>query len=305
MQDDEILRLYLLGSLDEERADDLERRLLLEKDLFEHAEAVEGDLLMAAARGELSPEEHGRVLRRLASSPEGRARYAIIQGLTSSVHQSAEAVVLRMLSRPRTLAAAMAACLVLMTGVAWLTSMTMKPVQTGARIVWPLEPEPPSPSPKPAVPPVDQIAEHAPMPAPPVSPKDHARPEPGRRLTFWPATRGGPWIIQLALSTTRGPGEREESKPLAIPRGTRRVEIRLPLLPDEPFTSFAATLRNASTGDEIRREEGLAAKDVDGRKMVILSVPAADLTPGTYEVEVRKNEEDELLSLQTFEIASN
>jgi hypothetical protein len=291
MHDDEILRLYLLGSLDEEQADDLERRLLLEKDLFERAEAVEGDLLMSAARGELSPEEHGRVLRRLASSPEGRARYAIIQGLTSSVHQPAEAVVLRMLSRPRTLAAAMAACLVLMTGVAWLTSRTMQPgPDTGATIARPLEPEPTSPSPEPAVPPVDQIAEHAPVPAPPVSPKDHARPEPG------------PWIIQLALSTTRGPGERD---PLAIPRGTLRVEIRLPLLPDEPFTSFAAILRNASTGDEIRREEGLAAKDVDGQKMVVLSVPAADLTPGTYEVEVRKNEEDELLGLPTFEIASN
>src|SRR5215211_3520558 len=83
MKDDEILRRYLLGGLEEEQADDLERRLLEDGELFELAEAVEGDLLAAAARGDLPPAERGHVLRRLAASPEGRTRLALARGLTS------------------------------------------------------------------------------------------------------------------------------------------------------------------------------------------------------------------------------
>jgi hypothetical protein len=300
MKDDEILRQYLLGSLDEEQADDLERRLLNEGELFELAEAVEGDLLMAAARGELSPAERGRVLRRLAASPEGRARYALARGLISLERVPAEVVAFRLLSRPGVRAAAVAASLAFVAGGFWLATQTVMP--RGANMIARGLPTAPAAGrPAPAAPPSDRIAEHSPAPAPPVSPENYggsgrepsARPEPA------------PLIFQLALATLRGPGG--ESRPLEIPPGLQRVEIQLPLLPDEPSTSFAAVLRNASTGEEIRREDQLAAREAGGQKMIVLSVPAADLAPGTYEVEVRgiTNGEDELLGKPTFEVASN
>jgi hypothetical protein len=294
MKDDEILKQYLLGTLDEAQADNLEERLLLESDLFELAEAVEGDLLAAAARGELSPAERGRVLRRLASSPKGRARYTLVQGLISQRRERvpAEVLAFQLLSRPEFRAAALAASLTFVAGGLWLASQTAMPLghEIARQPMGSISP----PSPAPATPPADQIAEHAPVLEPPTLPEKPARPEPG------------PWVIQLALSTLRGPAG-EEPAPLKIPRGSQRVEIRLPLLPGEPSTSFAAILRNASTGDEIRRAERLTAQEVDGQDMVILSVPAADLGPGTYEVEVRgiENNEDQLLGKPTFEVASN
>jgi hypothetical protein len=203
----------------------------------------------------------------------------------------AEPLAFRLLSRPAFRVAAAAACLAFAVGGFWLATQTALP--RGADMIargLPSAPEPRTASPEPAPPPADLIAQQSPAPPPVFHP---VRPEPA------------PWILELALTTVRS----AEGAPtrLKIPPGTRRVEIRLPLLPDEPSTSFAAILRNASTGDEIRRAERLAAKDVDGRKMVILSVPAADLAPGTYEVEVRgfSKDEDELLGKPTFEVASN
>jgi hypothetical protein len=293
MKDDQILKQYLLGSLNAEQADNLERRLLLESDLFELAEAVEGDLLLAAARGELSPAERGRVLRRLASSPEGRARYALIRGLTTYGREKlpTEVLVFQLLSRPVFRAAAAAACLAFAAGGFWLASQTAMP--RGADIIargLPSASEPRTASPEPALPPVDQVAQQPSEPSPVVVP---SRPTPAS------------WILELALTSTRSAEETQAR--LKIPPGTRQVEIRLPLLPGEPSTSFAAILRNAVTGAEIRHAERLAAKDVNGQKMVILSVPAADLAPGTYEVEVRgfAKDEDELLGRPMFEIASN
>lgn len=300
MKDDAMLRQYLLGALNEEQADGLEQRLLVEGDLFELAEAVEEDLLMAAARGDLSPAERGRVLRRLASSPEGRARYALMRGLASFGRVPAEILAFQLLSRPAVRAAAVAASLAFVAGGFWLATQTAMP--RGANVIvegLPAAPRSGPPGLAPAAPPADRIAKHA--PAPPASSGHRAALGPGRSAQPEPA----PLILQLALSTLRGSGG--ESEPPAIPRGTRRVEIRLPLMPDEPSTSFAAILRNASTGEEIRREERLAAQKVDGQEMVILSVPAADLAPGTYEVEVRgiTEDEDDLLGKPTFEVASN
>ena len=74
MDDPTLLRNYHLGELTEDKVDAVERRLLADDDYFELVEAVEGDLLTDCANGALSPREHARVMRGLASSPRGRAR---------------------------------------------------------------------------------------------------------------------------------------------------------------------------------------------------------------------------------------
>lgn len=129
MNDHEILRRFLLGDLDAGQEDEIEQRLLKEEDLFDLAEAVEADLLDAAARGALSSAERGRVLRRLAASPEGRARLALARGLTSLSHEKvpAEVLAFRLLARPWVRAAAVAASLLVVPAGLWLGVQTLKP----------------------------------------------------------------------------------------------------------------------------------------------------------------------------------
>src|SRR5436305_5439257 len=83
--DYEDLRRYLLGQQPEEEADRLERRLLLDEDLFELAEAAEADLLDECARGELAPTLCEPLTRRLAASPGGRVRLARARGLAAAL----------------------------------------------------------------------------------------------------------------------------------------------------------------------------------------------------------------------------
>jgi hypothetical protein len=306
MKDDESLRSYLLGALDEKQVDELEQRLLAEGELFLLAEAMEGDLLAAAARGDLSSPERGRVLRRLAASPGGRARYALAHGLTSIGREvSAEVLVFRLLARPEVRAAAVAATLVFTAGGFWLATQTAMPGPgSGANMIARARPAAsapeipaqqqmrPSPAMPPAMPPGEQIAEQAPAPVapPPAGHEPSIRPEPA------------PLILQLALTTVRSAGG--DLPRLEIRPETRQIEIRLPLMHGEPSTAFAAILRNASTDEEIWREERMAASEVDGRRVLVLSVPATALAPGIYQVEVRAPEGDELLGQPTFEVAS-
>jgi hypothetical protein len=305
MKDDEILRRYLLGGLEEEQEDEIEERLLKEGDLFELAEAVEGDLLAAAVRGELSPAERGRVLRRLASTPEGRTRLALARGLTSLSRERApaEVVAFRLLARPGARAAAVAASLVLAAGAFWLASQTVTmPHQPADNMIargLPMEPAPQAPDarPSPVPPQQERIAGQTPAPTPASGQKGTAR---GAAVQPEPA----PFLLQLALTTVRSAGSNIPR--LEIPPDVKEVEIRLPLTPDEPSTSFAAILRDASTQEEIRRKERIAAREVDGRRVIIFSVPSIELHPGLYEVEVRGTgpDGDELLGRPMFEIAS-
>jgi len=310
MKDDEILKSYLLGGLDEEQADDLERRLLEDGDLFELAEAVEGDLLAAAAHGDLSPAERGRVLRRLAASPEGRTRLALARALTSLSREKvpAEVLAFRLLARPGARAAAVAASLAIAAGGFWLATQTVMPGPgTGANMIARGLPAQPVPArqevrPEPAAPPLDRIAGQTPAPATPPSMKEGIAPrqEPAGR------PEPAPLLLQLALTTVRSAGG--DIPRLEIPPETRQVEIQLPLSPGEPSTSFAAILRNASTQEEIRREERIGAREVDGRRVIAFSLPSTDLDPGIYEIEVRGiggPEGDDLLGRPMFEVASN
>jgi hypothetical protein len=319
MNDDDLLRRYLLGGLDEEQAETLERRLLMDGDLFELAEAVEGDLFAAVARGELTPAERVQV-RRLGASPEGRARLALARDLGSLSREKPSVVlpfrqpapvVLPALARPGFRAAVLAASLAIMAGSLWLASPTARP-GTGAGIAQEVPSGPVEGTGGPRKP-VDQIARVTP-PGHPVPERpliegtaEETVEEPAvireePRLAEEETPEIAPLIFQLALSTVRSSGTAPH---LTIPAATREVEIRLSLMQGEPATSFSTVLRNAVTGEEVLREEALAARNVKGGKAIVLSVPAAEMSPGTYEVEVRgeiPDEGSELLGRPMFEV---
>src|SRR5215210_834857 len=148
---DDLLRRYLLGELSEEEANRLEARLIQDGELFESVEALEADLLDEAAHGRLPPEERQRIVRRLASTPQGRLRLAVVRDL-GRIAEGGRVLPGPWgrvdLSRPSVRALAAAAMLVIAVGSVQL-----------ARIIS----SPPQPS--------EQVAEETPAPsAPPASP---------------------------------------------------------------------------------------------------------------------------------------
>lgn len=272
---DELLRRYLLDKLEDEERSLLEERLLREEDLLEMAEAIEADLLDDYDHDRLAPEEREQVAHRLASSPQGRLRLAVIQGLGTIAREEKkkENVVpfpppaRRELTRFER-AAAMAAMLTFAVLSVWLATKTQAPVQP------PLIAETPAPAVTAPAPPHRQV----PPAATPVPPRDEiAESTPPETPAVQPAA---PLVIQLALSTLRG----EEEIPIVnVPPGTERVQLHLDLSADDKsyFASFEAAVRGP--GWELPR------KNVEPRRIGDKWTLVLDLDPklpaGLYEVE--------------------
>lgn len=267
---DELLRQYLLGRLETEERDLLEERLLREENLLEQAEAAEADLLDDYARGRLAPEERERVAHRLASSPKGRERLALIQGLGTIANEKNGRVLTfppRELSRFER-AAALAAMLTLAIVSAWIGTRTTELASP------PQVAETPAPAPsQPIRRPVPPVA------ATPLPPREViAESTPPETPAPQPAA---PLVLQLALTTLRGEGEIPVRN---VPPGTERVQLHLQLQEADKdyYASFQATVRG--TGPELRAA-GLEAREIGGRWTLVLDLDPT-LPEGMYEVEV-------------------
>ncbi len=263
--DDELLRSYLLGDLPEEESERLERRLLAEDDLFELSEAIEADLLGACDRGELTVPERERVLRRLASSPSGRERLALARGPERAgrtrTGRRAPPFAQRAAAPARarrSAAAALAAGLVLASGLSW---WLVKPHQGGGSAPW--------------------IARERPAPASPVAP----RPPEAQALAKPPAPKAPPEplksVFQLALTSLRGT---EAPDTLRIRPGSD-VELRISVEGMEDLKSFHLAVRNRKA--QTLWEGTLEPTTLQGVRVVVIDLPAGRLTPGPYEIAVR------------------
>jgi hypothetical protein len=248
-EDDTLLRSYLLGELRVEEADGLERRLLAEDELFELAEAVEADLLAAADRGELAPAERERVLRRLASSPQGRERLELARSLNAEA--AARAVVLPFANRARAVPP---------RAVRWLSlAASLLLVSTLSWFAWEHRAQAPSAR--------SQVAVQTPTPTPIPVPRGISAP---------------PVVLALSLMSSRGAGE--DLDKLYLPPGTREAQIQVDTegLDDSP--AFHAVLRrNQAT---VWEKGGIVPTALSWGRGLVLAVPADRLTPGRYEVAV-------------------
>jgi hypothetical protein len=306
-----LLRSYLLGELDEAEADALEIRLLQNDALFELAEAVEGDLLAALARGDLAVGDRQNVLHRLAASPRGRARLALAEGLTSQALPRAPLPFrprVPRTERPVFRFAAMAAGVLVTAGGVWLALQTAHPggMTTAARAT--RNKATAAVRNAAATPPPRQA-----MPAPTAGPSPAQAPlAPKTSIAARPQAEQAPHrpplaavVFELALSTTRS-AEQHHSV-LTIPAGTQRVEIQLPLDDGlgEPFKTYRAAVLDATSEAEIWSQEGLAPRAGKDGPMVVLSLPAAKLPEGLYKIDLRGHGEDgalELIGLPSFEV---
>lgn len=285
---DELFRRYLLGELSQEEVDELELHLSMNKDLFDLAEAVEADLLAAADRGELAPAERERVLKRLASSPQGRERFALIHALNRAAN---EENVVRFPGRRVPLAhrpvvqwvTAIAASLLIVTGLLVFIpddddagGETPIDISKGPTPASPVQPKPPE------KPPVAAPAQPAPAPD---RVAGHKKPEEHKEKPVTKPVEPLRAVLALALTTQRGAGE--EIDLLTLTPDLDFVDLQLDMDSEtQSFESFDVTLRKEQ--ETILQGRGLKPQQLDWGKALVLEVPAQKLTTGgRYEVRVQ------------------
>jgi hypothetical protein len=305
MEDPNFLRDYLLGRLKDEKRDAVERRLLADDDYFELVEAMEGDLLADCASGALSPQDHARVMRTLASSPRGMARLtasrelAILSRERPIVHtrQSRQPIPFPayLLPTPRLAGgiAAIAAMLVAVFGGVRLSQRTDIPgggaAMAGNRTAGALHrlQVPDQVAQTPALPPLQappspQIPQIAQTPKTPQTPAADTPREPHRPPV---AVRElAPAVLELALTTLRsGEGVRPT---LIVPAGTRRIEIKLPIQEGDDFPSYRASILDAADEPVWQQQDLVSHPAADEGAVVLVSLPADQLPAGTYRLEL-------------------
>ncbi len=274
--DEELVRSYLLGELPEEEAERTEGRLLAEDELFELAEAVEGDLLAAADRGELTPADRERVEQRLAASPAGRERLALARSLNQAARPTAPVVPF---PRRSTAAAspavrwmALAAGLAAAAGLSWYALERPHGGESAPLIAHE----------RPALAHPVASGTPAPAPVPPPAPtagaagtagEEHqiAKREPARVL------------LQLALMTTRGAGS---VRRLDLPRGTEIVELQIATEGMEEFKSFDVAVRDHAA-QTLWERRGIEPRSLSGVPSLVAELPADRLPAGRCEIRVQ------------------
>jgi hypothetical protein len=296
LQDDELLRSYLLGKLPDEDADRLERRLLAEDDLFDLAEAVEHDLLAAADRGAFSPAETELILRQLGGSPRGRERLALARSLNALAAEKARNDNVKPFPR-RTPAfpppvihwLALAASLVMLAGLSWFAwqHRSQAPAAT-SRVAAPTPVLAPRLQlPTPVAPPLAV----SPTSKPPKSIPDRlaAKKEPHRAV---PTA-----VLTITFLTSRGAEERPR---LDLAPNIRRVEIQLDAEGLGDAKSFVVVVRNPDQGTLVWEKKGLQVGALPWGRGLAVDIPAERLPAGRYEVAVTLQGGEEIS--QEFEV---
>ncbi|HSS76963.1 MAG TPA: hypothetical protein VLV54_09480 [Thermoanaerobaculia bacterium] len=287
LQDDELLRSYLLGKLPDEDADRLERRLLAEDDLFDLAEAVEFDLLAAVDRGTFTAGERDQILRKLAGSPGGRERLALARSLNALAAEKARnGNVKPFLRRAPTFPPpmihwiALAASLVVLAGLSWFAWHNR---EHAPKIETHLGATSPVPTPQFQLPtPAPQPSTISLTPKPP-------QPTPNRLAQRREPPPAVPTAVLTLLSTTLR-GEEERSR-LELAPNIRQVEIQFG---DEGLgdaRSFDAVVRNQDQGSVVWEKKGLRLGALPGGRGLALKIPER-LPAGRYEVAVTSHGEE-------------
>ncbi|HEX6900355.1 MAG TPA: hypothetical protein VF789_11600 [Thermoanaerobaculia bacterium] len=287
---DELFRRYLLGELSQEEVDELELHLSMNKDLFDLAEAVEADLLAAADRGELAPEERERVLKRLASSPQGQERFALIRAFNRAAN---EKNVVRFPGRRAPLAQrpfvqgviAVAASLLVVTGL-----LVFIPDDQDAGGESPIDISNGS---TPASPVQPKVPERTPVAAPaqpattPEQVAGDKKPEEHKEQPVTKPAEPIRAVLSLAVTNFREAGGEVDKLPLTP--DLESVELRLDMeYQDQSPESFDVILRTKEEQEPILQKSGLKLRQLDKETVLVLEVPARTLTAGTsYEVRVQ------------------
>lgn len=295
---DELFRRYLLGELSQKEEDELELHLSMNRDLFDLAEAVEADLLAAADRGELAPAERERILNRLASFPQGRERLALVSALNKAADEERGTTpnVARfprrdVVSRPVVQwATALAASLLIATGLTWYAIEKERDARAEQQAEFAKPPVPKQTNGH-SNPVMQKPPEKQPLPAPVQPSPDpdqvarYKKPEEHKEQPVTKPVEPLRAVLALALTTQRDAGG--EVDKISLTPDLDFVDLQLDVdSENQSFESFDVTLRKEQ--ETILQEKGLKPQQLDWGKVLVLEVPAKELTVGTrYEVQVQ------------------
>lgn len=250
-REQEVIRQYLLGELDEERKDQLEQKVMTQRDFKQEVLIVEEELLDDYVSGALSVSEQELLLRNYLSSPNQSQKLIVARALGryASIHKpsgppQAETGRLRSFFSSFRLRGKL-------NQFSWAAAILLIVAGT-AFIIWQLGTGAP-----------DEMAQ--------LNGPNSVVLEPGPSVV----------LVNLSGILLRAKGPR----PVDVSSETKVVQLRIDT--DNPESTHQAVLRD-SAGKEIFRLNDLRARAVNSGSMIVIQIPIHRLPPGDYELELNQ-----------------
>jgi len=295
LDNDSMIKQYLLGELTEEGQQQIEERLLRDGDYFEHLQLCEDELVDEYVRGGLPPDEQRRFDNHFLSTPERHEKLRFARALRRYVSAAVEAEPATTAQRTRlqflsaslrgrhpVMAYSLAAALLLVLGGTvifrnWQLQNQLAQIRSqqsaGLRSERELQ---------------RQLQEQRAGTMELAKELQHERDQ--RAMLERKASSSIPSnpdqlapVISLVLTPGLLRGE-ETTKKALVPSGTTLIRLELHF-PANEYKSWRATLHNAE-GAELSRQNLLKARSRGGGSIVVMELPADDIPGGDYYVKL-------------------
>lgn len=304
LNNEKLIARYLLGDLPEEQQVAIEDRAFADKDYLALVTAVENDLIDEYVRQELTPSERQQFERQFLASAERRKRVEFAKALARVPAVPERTVVSERAKwswrdslyafisglNPAARFAVAAVMLLLLVGGAWLLTETLRlrsqltqlQAQNQARqneLQQQVEAE-------------RRRSEELNARLTQEQQQREQSDESLRQLSeTGDATNPPPRPIVASLlllpGLSRGGGDKAS---LVMPEAARLVRLQIGIDPDEPYKTFAVELRTAA-GRQVWTRENLSARTRGRARAVSLTLPAAALKSGDYELRLSGRKE--------------
>jgi hypothetical protein len=245
-----LVRQYLLGELSEENAQRVEEDYLVSDDRFAELLAAEDALIEEFLDRELRGAERARFESRFLSTPRGRQKVALAAALSGASRKPARTPWYRPLA-----AAAAVILLGIIAAGTWQVEVLRSQVDALQRERKALQ--------------ESLVRSRAELQR-----SQAALPTPAFSIIL-----GGADIVRGA--------ERGSTASMVVPAGVPIVDAWLMLPSSAEPAGYAAGLRTVE-GRTLWRARGLPARQVDGRRAIVASIPSAVLHPGMYVITVSR-----------------
>ena len=295
LDNDSMIKQYLLGELTEEGQQQIEERLLRDGDYFEHLQLCEDELVDEYVRGGLPPDEQRRFDNHFLSTPERHEKLRFARALRRYVSAAVEAEPATTAQRTRlqflsaslrgrhpVMAYSLAAALLLVLGgtvifrnwqlqnqLAQIRSQQSAGLRSERELQRQLQ---------------EQRAGYMEL----VKELQHEKDQRAMlERNVSPSIPSNPDQLAPVISLVLTPGllrGEETTKKALVPSGTTLIRLELHF-PANDYKSWRATLHNAE-GAELSRQSLLKARSRGGGSIVVMELPADDIPGGDYYVKL-------------------
>lgn len=298
LNNENLIRQYLLGALTEEQQVTIEDRAFADKDYLASITAAENDLIDEYVRHELSGADRQRFEQRFLASAERRKRVEFAKALATVVSEApATEKSVRTWSwreslyaffsglNPAARVAFVAASILLVVGAAWLFTETLRL----RRQVTQLEAQNHSQQTLQQALDLERKRNEELNARLAQEKQQREQSEESLRELGESAEAPNPPPRPVIASLTLLPGLARGggNKPvLALADDVRLVRLQIGIDPEEQYKTFAADLRTVS-GRTVWTRENLNTRTRRGARAIALTLPATALKPGDYELTLR------------------